>query len=116
MSKRSEAVKRAVHYRRLLSLREHNPGETVAVFCRRHGISAWTYYQWRKRLSGGQVAPAVRPAFVHVADGEQVRAVVPGAVQTLGVELAFPGGLLARLPRGYSREELLMVVAVGRGE
>jgi hypothetical protein len=111
MSKRIEAAKRVAHYRRLLSLREQNPGESVAVFCRRHGMSVWTYYYWRKRLGGGLEVGAVRPTFVQVADGEGVRAVVP----TLGVELAFPGGLQARLPRGYSREELLMVVAAGRG-
>ena len=111
MSRRIEAVKRTAHYRRLLSLREQSPGEPVAVFCRRHGMSVWTYYYWRKRLGGEQAVAAVRPTFVQVADSGQVQAVVP----TLGVELAFPGGLQARLPRGYSREELLMVVAAGRG-
>ena len=30
-------------------------GESVAAFARRHGVSAWTVYTWRKRFGSGRV-------------------------------------------------------------
>jgi putative transposase len=41
-------------------LKEHQAGLPVAEFCRKHGISDATFYNWRSRYSGMEVSDAKR--------------------------------------------------------
>ncbi len=39
-------------------LQEQAAGGATAEVCRRHGISEWTFYRWRSRYGGMEVAEA----------------------------------------------------------
>ena len=41
-------------------LKEHQAGSTAADLCRKHGISDATFYKWRSRFGGMEVADAKR--------------------------------------------------------
>ena len=41
-------------------LKEHQAGLPVADLCRKHGISAATFYNWRSRYGGMEVSDAKR--------------------------------------------------------
>jgi transposase-like protein len=74
---------------------------TVARFCRSEGVSAPTFYQWRKRLAehGRQgISAATKPteSFVPV----RVMAAVAPSQAALPVEIHLPNGALICLPSG----------------
>jgi hypothetical protein len=95
---------RIVLYKRLIELRAADRGIPLQQFCRRHGISVWTYYYWRKRLSTGAV-PVSRP-FVRVHVG---CAGVPGA----GFELLFPNGIILRTAASLDRRTMTEIATTG---
>jgi putative transposase len=41
-------------------LKESEAGKKTADICREHGISAWTFYDWRKKYKGMSVPEARR--------------------------------------------------------
>lgn len=41
-------------------IKEAAGGIAVSEICRKHGISSWTFYRWRKRYSGLEVSEAKR--------------------------------------------------------
>lgn len=41
-------------------LREQEAGAATAEVCRRHGISEWTFYRWKRRYGGLEVREATR--------------------------------------------------------
>lgn len=41
-------------------LKEHEAGERTADICRRHGIAAGTFYKWKAKYGGMDVADARR--------------------------------------------------------
>ena len=64
------------------------PSQTVADYCRRHGVSTASFFAWRKRLRDEPAAPpAPGPAFVPIR-------VVPD----VSAEIALPAGLTVRVP------------------
>jgi transposase-like protein len=94
--------------------RYRESGLTVVEFCRREGVSAPSFYQWRKRLDGE--SPQVR-------DGRSERAgdaVVGDSGPFMAVRLAsplmaeveFPNGLRIRVP-ATSDEALQAAVRAG---
>jgi hypothetical protein len=71
--------------------RFRNSGLTVTAFCDREGISAASFYVWRRRLQAEPNSPAAdAPRLV------PVRVVLPPA--SAPVELVLPAGLVLRLP------------------
>ena len=64
------------------------PGQTVADYCRRHGVSTASFFAWRKRLRD-EIPTRIPagPAFVPVR-------VVPD----VSAEIALPAGLTVRVP------------------
>lgn len=74
---------------------------TVARFCRSEGVSAPTFYQWRKRLAergpqGISAATKPRGSFVPI----RVMAAVAPPQATLPVEIHLPNGTRICLPSG----------------
>ena len=41
-------------------LKEHEAGAPTAEVCRRHGISEWTSYRWKRKYGGLEVSEARR--------------------------------------------------------
>jgi len=80
-------------------------GETVAAFARRHGLSAWTVYDWRRKHGGARRRRQPRAEVVSVE-------VVPS--EQTGVFEVVVGDLLVRVPLGFDDDELLRLVRVVR--
>jgi len=85
-------------------------GLTVAAYCAARGLSAPTFYEWRRRLTGKERA---RPAFVPV---EVTSARRPdGTGGSSGVEVLLTGGARLRLERGFDAAVLRSAVAILEG-
>jgi transposase-like protein len=81
-------------------------GLTVSAYCLREGVSAWSYYHWRKRLAGKYRKEAGKRLFVPVKI--QSAAVVSGG----GVEVALRGGRVLRAESGYDEVKLARLAAL----
>ena len=100
MENRKSPVWRAevpTHVRRHLTAQPHS-GLTIAEYCRRHSISAWSFYQWRKRYL----------AKLGVEDGDNVSFKEIGFCAHGGsvCDIRFPSGITVTVRRGISRDEL----------
>ena len=80
---------------------------TVAEFCRREGVSAPSFYQWRKRMAAraeGAVGGTNRPqAFIPVR-----------LTQAVAVEIHLPNGTRVCLPPGDGEVLRVAIEAAGR--
>lgn len=84
------------HYSQLLASHAAS-GLSLRRFAAVHGVSAWTLYGWRRRLSGKPtITPAIEPRLVAV---DVIRAQPGSAASTY--EIALPGGACLRLPRDF---------------
>ncbi len=118
MRQAQRAEARMARYRRLMSLHERRGSISTAEFCRKHGISEWTFYIWRRKLGmapGSGRAPSrdgslPRQRFVPVRVEPS-----PGSVAA-ATELIFPGGIVSRFGREVERQTVASVVAAMRGE
>jgi hypothetical protein len=79
--------------------------QSVAEFCRKEGVSAPSFYQWRKRL-----APRVRPA-EEVASFRSVR-----LVSSAGVAVQLPGGTQLHVPTTDRRALRLVIDTLARAD
>jgi hypothetical protein len=73
---------------------------TVAEFCRQEGVSAPSFYQWKKKLAGLQFSP--QPNALAKFVPLQVTGLATNAVPTLRL----PGGAVIELPSTLGREQL----------
>jgi transposase-like protein len=109
-----DAVKLELWRRRLAEFEQGT--QTVAAFCRRVGVSAATFYGWRRKV-------AQSPGSGQASHGTQ--AIPPLSflpVQVTGqptgvIEVVLAGGVRVLVPRG-DRESLQLVLelALGAGE
>jgi transposase-like protein len=76
---------------------------SVTAFCREHGVSDQSFYNWRKRLSGGE---SVRFALVEAG--------APVTNDKTRIELILTGGDRLRIPPGIDAATLRTVVSVLR--
>src|SRR5215467_5411901 len=84
-------------------------GDSIAAFARRHGVSAWRLYWWRKRLPTTAKPRAARtlslvPASIVAVSGATLRLRLPGEV-SIDVANASPSWvatLVAELTRPSS--------------
>lgn len=114
--KSEPATRRAVrtadlesHYAQLLASHATS-GVSLREFAQRHGISAWTLYGWRRRLSAkASAAPALEPQLV--------------AVEVVGLEqrprefvyeIVLQGGTCLRVPRDFEAARVAELVALVR--
>ena len=94
--------KRAKKWAELVRQQQQS-GLSVTAFCRQHGFSDQTFYNWRKRLAGSE---PVRFALV-AAD-------VPAAAEQLPVELFLVSGDRLRIAPGTDAATLRTVLNVLR--
>jgi len=98
-SRQGKGTRRSRNEWRSLLTRFGNGGLGVAVFCRREGISAASFYRWRSLLSeavdrGDVVVHGAMPAFVDLGtlNSQSPR-------QRLGLKLDLGDGLVLHLVR-----------------
>ena len=101
MRQRSIADRPSI-YRKLLKERTRDPLVPLDRFCRRHGISLWTYYHWEKRLgytdaAFQKVTTPVQQAFVPVS-------VSPVHDVSSCMEIRLREGTVIRIPGGFDRD------------
>jgi hypothetical protein len=77
-------------------------GLSVKQFCEERGLTAWSFYDWRKRLR--ESAAPVRFALVERRTGSQKRAA------SADVEIVFTGGEQLRIRSGVDGATLRMVI------
>jgi hypothetical protein len=81
-------------------------GLTVSAYCLREGVSAWSYYHWKKRLAGKFLKKAGERLFVPVK--VQAASMASGG----GVEVALRGGRVLRAESGYDEVKLARLAAL----
>lgn len=81
-------------------------GQTVASFARQRGLSAWTLYEWRRRLQAkGRAAKALAPAFVPLH-------VKPEPTSAVAFQVELDSGTRIHVPGGFDEAELRRLVEV----
>ena len=107
---------RVNRYRRLIE-QHRAEGGPVTQFCKRHGISHWTFRDWRRRLGAGHGRrPGRFPRRLPAAPG--FIPVVAAAVEQVageGFEVTLRSGTRLRIPRGYDKGELRTLLRLLRG-
>ena len=88
---------------------------TVAEFCRREGVSAPSFYQWRKRLQPGERPQQQRRQQVcETTDAKQARCFVPVNVSGLNTaEIELPNGVTVRVPVANAEALRTAILAAG---
>ena len=102
MGKRQLALR--AKYTRILKQRERRHEVPLDRFCRQHGISLWTYYYWKKRLTDTPTTQVLRA-------GPFVPVVMRRLEQESGpwAEIRYPNGILLRCSGNFSTEALAVV-------
>ena len=110
------STEQQARYIRILKERERHTDQTVDEFCRNHGITPWSYYYWKRRLSQ---APACDRASLPENKFLPVR-IMPSVATTgngntiIKYEMEFPNGITLRLSGSLQREDHVAVIgAVG---
>jgi transposase-like protein len=89
-------------YRTLLQERSRDTSVPLARFCRKHGISPWTYYYWRKRLGHKDKVhkkqdTSASASFVPVS-------VIPAHKDQPYMEVRLQEGTVIRISGGYDKD------------
>jgi hypothetical protein len=90
-------------YRTVVANRDLNPTIPLSSFCRKNGISAWSFYRWRKKLlkslsATTTVAPVVHKSFVPVLFNPPH--------PSKHAEVVLPNGVLIRFADGIGTQAL----------
>ena len=81
-------------------------GLSIKQFCKEHGVTPWSFYDWRKRL---REPKAVRFALVERGSAERERAT------EAYLELILPGGVRMHIRSGVDGATLCTVLEALRG-
>jgi len=96
-------------YARILRKREQAPEVPLDRFCRKHGISLWTYYHWKKRLAATPSTQVVRTnSFVPVVMGRLE------PENGFWAEVHYPNGILLRCTGSHNGDELALLAGALR--
>ncbi len=64
-------------------LKEHQAGVSAADLCRKHGISAATFYKWRSKYGGMEVSDAKKLRAL-VAENAKLKKLLAGSMKEKG--------------------------------
>ena len=78
-------------------------GQTVAQFCDAEGVSAPSFYVWKRTLAADSHAAAPPPTVVPIH-------VTPSPAATGVIELSVPGGAVLRFPADIRPDVLVAVL------
>lgn len=103
---------RVNRYKRLID-QHRAEGGPITEFCKRHGISHWTFRDWRRRL-GAKDAGVLRGCSTPRAAAGALPAFLPVVTPTLGssevaaqgYDVTLSSGTHLRIPAGYDKAEL----------
>ena len=98
------ARRRSDERRRQILAEQRASGLSVAAFARERGLSAWTLYDWRRRL-GEQAVPQEKPEFVQVM-------VAPSASRASTIAVELEAGMRVHVPAGFDAAELRRLLEV----
>jgi transposase-like protein len=88
---------------------QRSSGLAVAAYCRKHGISECSFYNWRRRLrqpAQGKVAPAA--PFVELKS--------PISSSSGSIEICLSGQRRLLVQRGFDRDLLVELIRTLEGE
>jgi Transposase len=74
-------------------------GQSVAAFCRDHGLSENSFYVWKRRLRQGETAPFV-----------EVKTASADAGPCSGIEVGLRGHRRLLVRRGFDRDLLIELI------
>jgi len=89
-------------YARIFKQRERRPEVPLDRFCRRHGISLWTYYHRKKRLADNNPARRSTPFVPVVIERREPESIA-------WAEIRYPNGISLRCTGNFSTEALASV-------
>jgi len=85
---------------------QRESGLTIAAYCRKHSLSPWTFYGWRRRRGSPSSQPQQPNACMTFTE-------LPG---TAGIsapfEFVFPSGVGLRVHAGFDHEELSTLLGI----
>jgi len=94
-------------YGMILQEREKHGDQSVEDFCKRYGISAWTFYYWKKRLRRASDCPLPIKRFVPI----QVMPSRSSSRDTVNdYEIRFPNGYAMRISGAMPREDISFIM------
>jgi hypothetical protein len=105
----SEPASPTWHKWRDLIERQRASGLSVAVFCRRDGVAASSFFAWKRKLGSTPAAPAFVEATV--AGTPPPPPPPPATRSARWIEVLLRGGRRVRVGRGFDRGLLAEVVA-----
>ena len=105
MANRTSPQREREQFWRDLIARQQRGEQSIAAFCRTHGVSQPSFFSWRKRLRLHRAAP--RSPFVPV----QIDLTSPLA-HAAPIEIVLRSGACVRVSHGCDRQMLETVLAV----
>jgi transposase-like protein len=88
-----------------LIARQQRSGQSIAAFCRAHGVSQPSFFSWRKRLRSHRAAPPSPFVPVQIDLSSPLAHAAP-------IEIVLRSGACVRVSHGCDRQTLETVLAV----
>lgn len=113
--RRTRQVRRSAEQWAALIEAQSRSGRSIAVFCREHGLSANSFYRWRRRLeasAGSQRRPFVRLRMSAADEGATRRGAQAGGADRDTVVVRFVDGVELHV-EGQRLGEVLALVRAG---
>ena len=97
-------------WRGLISEQQQS-GKSIAGFCRGHGLRAWQFYEWKKRLRETE-----GPQFLEVRVRPGAESRQPAAAHDQGIEIRLDRGRSLVVGPGFDAHHLRALLAVLESE
>jgi transposase-like protein len=88
---------------------QRSSGESVLAYCRRMGVSQWSFYEWRRRLQQREPEAVTPVRWLPVTVAPEVKA-EPAEVSGCGIAVYLPSGVALKLSRDFDAGALRRAV------